>query len=158
MKHVLSILVRNKPGVMSHVSGLFTRRGFNIHSIAVGVTDNPEVSTMTIVLLGDEEALVQFKGQLLKLADVLEVRDLSYAGSLVRELLLIRVKASPSNRVQIFNIVEVFGGNVAEITEDAVLIEVYGSNRQINSVINMFSEFGILEMARTGQIALAYLT
>ena len=158
MKHVLSILVRNKPGVMSHVSGLFTRRGFNIDSIAVGVTDDPDVSIITIVLLGSEDAQIQFKGQLLKLADVLDVKELQYGSSLVRELLLIRVRATPANRVQIFNIVEVFQGTVAEITEESVLIEVHGSNRQVSSIIRMVAEFGILEMARTGQIALAYQT
>lgn len=158
MKHVLSILVKNKPGVMSHVSGLFTRRGFNIHSIAVGVTEHPDVSIMTIVLIGGEDALEQFKGQIMKLADVLEVRALDYNQSLVRELLLIRVAATTENRLQIFNIVEVFKGTISEITEESMLIEVQGSDRQINSIINMCSEFGILEMARTGQIALPYNT
>lgn len=158
MKHVLSILVRNRPGVMSHVSGLFTRRGFNIHSIAVGVTDDPEISIMTIVLIGSDDTVLQFQGQLLKLADVLEVKQLAYGESLVRELLLIRVRATPANRVQIFNIVEVFQGTVAEISEDSILIEVHGSNRQVSSIVRMFAEFGILEMARTGQIALAYQT
>jgi len=143
---------------MSHVSGLFTRRGFNIHSIAVGVTENPEVSIMTIVLIGGEDAQAQFKEQMLKLADVLEVKALPFEGSLVRELLLIRVKADRDNRVQLFNIVEVFGGLVAEITDESMLIEVHGSNRQVNSIINMFREYGIVEMARTGQIALEFQT
>lgn len=158
MKHVLSIRVRNKPGVLSHVSGLFTRRSFNIHSLAVGVTERPEISIITIVLIGGDETLSQFKGQIMKLADVLEVKDLPYHDSLIRELLLIRVRAKQENRVQIFNIVEVFNGNIAEITEDSMLIEVHGSNRQINGIIRMFNEFEILEMARTGQIALNFLT
>ena len=158
MKHALSIRVKNKAGVMSHVSGLFTRRGFNIHSIAVGVTEDPGISIITIVLIGGEGALEQFIGQLLKLPDVLDVKSLPYHESLVRELLLVRIKADKNNRIQIFNIVEVFGGYIAEITEDTMLIEAHGSNRQINSIIRMFSEFGIVEMARTGQIALSFRT
>ncbi len=143
---------------MSAVTGLFTRRGFNIHSIAVGVTEDPDVSIITIVLKGDESAMHQFKVQMLKLPDVIEVKALPFYESLVRELLLIRVKSSKDTRVQLFNMVEVFDGKIAEMTDDSVLIEVHGSNRQINSMIRVFSEYGILEMARTGQIALAFQT
>ncbi len=156
MKHILSIEVKNKPGVMSHVSGLFTRRGFNIDSIAVGVTDNPEVSIITIVLRGDENTLRQFQGQLLKLADVMKVRHLPYHDSIIRELLLIRVKADSRDRNEIFGVVEVFGGKIAEITETDILIEMNGNSRLVNGIIRMLSPFGILEMARTGQIALAF--
>ncbi len=158
MKHILSILVKNRPGVMSHVSGLFTRRGYNIDSIAVGVTENPLVSIITIVLRGDEKALSQFQGQLLKLPDVVEVRILPYHDSLIRELVLVRIQARAQTRNEIFGIVEVFGGRVAEVTEDSILMEIHGSGRQINAAIKILSGFGIVEMARTGQIALAYRT
>lgn len=156
MKHILSIIVRNRPGVMSHVSGLFTRRGFNIDSIAVGATENPEVSTITIVMRGDENDLRQFQGQLLKLGDVIEARSLPYHGSVVRELLLVRVQAKPENRTELFGIVEVFEGRIVEITEDSLLIEVNGNNRRITGIIAMLEKFGIEEMARTGQVALAF--
>ncbi|MBL8020404.1 MAG: acetolactate synthase small subunit [Leptospirales bacterium] len=158
MRHILSILVKNRPGVMSHVSGLFTRRGYNIDSIAVGVTENPDTSIITIVLKGDDKALVQFQGQLLKLPDVVEVKSLPYHESLIRELVLLRVKSEAGKRNEIFGIVEVFGGKVAEVTDDSVLIELHGSGRQITAVIKILATFGILEIARTGQIALAYRT
>ncbi len=154
MKHILSILVNNRPGVMSHVSGLFTRRGFNIDSIAVGVTDKPDVSIITIVLKGDDSTLVQVQNQLLKLADVVSVKHLPYHDSVVRELLLIRVNAPSEKRTEIFGIVEVFGGKAVEITENSLLIEINGNNRQVNGFIRMLKPYGILEMARTGQIAL----
>lgn len=156
LKHILSIYVKNRPGVMSHVSGLFTRRSFNIDSIAVGTTERPEVSTMTIVLKGDENDLVQFKGQLLKLSDVLEVKALPYHSSVVRELMLVRVNATSENRAEVIGIVEVFEGKVTEITHDSMLIEVHGNNRRIKTIIELLAKFGIQEMARTGQIALGF--
>lgn len=140
---------------MSHVSGLFTRRGFNIDSIAVGVTDQPERSIMTIVLRGDEHTLGQFHGQLLKLPDVIEVKILPYHASVSRELLLIRVRAEAGKRHEILAIVEVFDGKIADITEESILIEVNGNSRRISGMIKMLSRFGIMDMARTGQIALA---
>jgi acetolactate synthase-1/3 small subunit len=155
-RHILSILVRNRAGVMSHVSGLFTRRGYNIDSIAVGVTDKPEMSIITIVFKGDENTLHQFSEQLLKLADVIEVRVLSYHDSIVRELMLVRIRAREEDRTEIFGIIEVFQGRIAEIKTDSMLIEINGSARQISGFIKMMHKFGILEMARTGQVALAY--
>ena len=141
---------------MSQVSGLFTRRGYNIDSVAVGITEDPQRSVMTIVLKGTEEDLQQFKGQLLKLPDILETREVPYYNSILRELLLIRVGAKAKEREEIFGIVEVFGGHIDEITEDSILIEINGNSRQINSMIAMLKKFGILEIARTGQVALAY--
>ncbi len=158
MKHILSILVRNRPGVMSHVSGLFTRRGYNIDSIAVGETQDPQISVMTIILKGDENTANQFKGQLLKLADVIDVRLLPYHQSIIRELVLVRIKVEPKNRTEVFGIIEVFHGKIYEIHEDTILIEVEGNPRQINSFLNVMNHFGILEIARTGQVALPLYT
>ncbi|MBR30975.1 MAG: acetolactate synthase small subunit [Spirochaetaceae bacterium] len=158
MKHILSIVVRNKPGVMSHVSGLFTRRGYNIDSIAVGVTHEDGVSVITIVLRGDDQVLTQFQGQLLKLADVIEVRTLPYHDSVIRELILIRVSCKKDDRTQIFGIVEVFHGRIQEIMPESMLIEMQGSPRQVNSLLTMLEPFGIMEVARTGQIALPLQT
>lgn len=157
-KHILSIYVRNKAGVMSQVSGLFTRRGYNIDSVAVGVSDDPKVSSMTIILKGSEDDLLQFQRQLLKLPDIIRADSLPYHGSAVRELVLIRVNALPEMREEIFGLTEVFQGKISEITEDSMLIEVHGASRSINGIISMLKKFGIQEMARTGQIALPFKT
>ncbi|MCR9145395.1 MAG: acetolactate synthase small subunit [bacterium] len=156
MKHILSIYVKNEPGVMSSVSGLFTRRAFNIDSIAVGTTQDPLVSSMTIVMKGDDDDLRRFQGQLLKLADVLEVRTLPYHGSVTRELMLVRVAAPVERRAEIIAIVDAYEGKVVELTEDSMLIEVNGNNRRITGAIGLLEKHGIQEMARTGQIALGF--
>lgn len=141
---------------MSQVSGLFTRRAFNIDSIAVGTTESTEVSTMSIVLSGDGHELEQFRSQLLKLADVIEVRVLPFHGSVARELLLIRVQATETHRIEIINIAGVFDANILEIGESSMLIEMHGNNRRINSILRLLSKYGIEDMARTGQIALEF--
>ncbi len=156
MKHTLSILVNNNPGVMSHVSGLFTRRSYNIDSIAVGITANPEVSSMTIVVRGDTAMLSQVKKQLMKLPDVLSVEDLAYHESINRELVLIQVAVEDSTRVEVISICEVFKAKIAELTLNSVLIEFSGNTRQVTSFIEIMKKYGILEIARTGQIALKY--
>ncbi len=155
-KHILSIYVKNKAGVMSQISGLFTRRGYNIDSIAVGITESSEVSVITIILKGTDKDLVQFKQQLLKLPDVISTKELPFHESIVKELLLIRIKATAKEREEVFGIVEVFGGSIDEITETTMLIETSGNSRQISGTITMLKKFGIVEMARTGQVALAY--
>ena len=139
---------------MSQVSGLFTRRAYNIDSIAVGATDNPKKSVITIILKGTKDDLVQFRTQLLKPPDILEAKEIPYHDSIIRELLLLRVTADSKQREEIFGIVEVFGGRIDEITLDSMLIEVSGDNRRINSILSMLKKFEIKEMARTGQVAL----
>jgi acetolactate synthase I/III small subunit len=155
MKHTLSILVNNHPGVMSHVSGLFTRRSYNIDSIAVGVTENPEVSSMTIVLKGDDSVVDQVKKQLLKLPDVLKVTDLFYTEAITRELVLLKVEAKDSNRTEIISLCGVFGSKIVDVTDSSLIVEFSGNARQVTAFISMMTKFGIIEMARTGQIALA---
>jgi len=154
MKHTLSILVNNHPGVMSHVSGLFTRRGYNIDSIAVGVTENPEISSMTIVVKGDDGVVEQVKKQLMKLPDVLKVKDLHYRESVTRELVLLHVKSEDSTRSEIVSVCDVFSAKIIDVTETSVVVEYSGNSRQVSALIQMLSKFGILEMARTGTIAL----
>jgi acetolactate synthase-1/3 small subunit len=154
MKHTLSILVNNHPGVMSHVSGLFTRRGYNIDSIAVGVTENPEISSMTIVVKGDDGVVEQVKKQLMKLPDVLKVKDLHYRESVTRELVLLHVKSDDSTRSEIVSVCDVFSAKIIDVTETSVVVEYSGNSRQVSALIQMLSKFGILEMARTGTIAL----
>ncbi len=155
MKHTLSILVNNHPGVMSHVSGLFTRRSYNIDSIAVGVTENPEVSSMTIVLKGDDSVVDQVKKQLLKLPDVLKVTDLFYMEAITRELVLLKVEAKDSNRTEIISLCGVFGAKIVDVTDSSLMVEFSGNARQVTAFISMMAKYGIIEMARTGQIALA---
>ena len=155
MKHTLNILVNNHPGVMSHVSGLFTRRSYNIDSIAVGVTENPDISSMTIVLKGDDAVVDQVKQQLLKLPDVLKVTDLFYMEAITRELVLLKVEAKDSNRTEIISLCGVFGSKIVDVTDTSLMIEFSGSARQVAAFITMMTKYVILEMARTGQIALA---
>lgn len=156
MKHTISIKVRNHPGVMSHVSGLFARRGFNIDSIAVGMTEDPEISIITIIVRESDEKLSQIIFQLEKLIDVIEVKDLAYNESVTRELALINVNVSTQKRSEILGIVEVFGGKITDMTEKSLMIEVSGNTRQIKAILNLLSKFGINEIVRTGQIAMAY--
>ena len=155
MKHTLSILVNNHPGVMSHVSGLFTRRSYNIDSIAVGVTENPEVSSMTIVLKGDDSVVDQVKKQLLKLPDVLKVTDLYYIESITRELVLLKVEAKDSNRTEIISLCGIFSAKIVDVTDKNLMVEFSGNARQVTAFISMMTKYGIIELARTGQIALA---
>ncbi|HMV43930.1 MAG TPA: acetolactate synthase small subunit [Leptospiraceae bacterium] len=155
MKHTLNILVNNHPGVMSHVSGLFTRRSYNIDSIAVGVTENPEVSSMTIVLRGDDSIVDQVKKQLLKLPDVLKVTDLFYMEAITRELVLVKVMADDNSRTEIISLCGVFGAKIVDVTDSSLMVEFSGNARQVTAFIAMMAKHGIIEMARTGQIALA---
>ncbi|MEM7181992.1 MAG: acetolactate synthase small subunit [Spirochaetota bacterium] len=154
MKHTLSIFVNNHPGVMSHVSGLFARRGYNINSIAVGETDDPEISSMTIVLKGNDTVIEQVKNQLRKLPDVLQITDIPYTSSITRELLLILVATTDDNRQEAISICDVFKANILDMTEENLMAEFSGNAREVNAFIRMMKKFGILEITRTGQIAL----
>jgi acetolactate synthase I/III small subunit len=158
MKHTLAILVRNQPGVMTHVAGLFARRGYNIDSIAVGVTQNPDVSIITIVAAGDERTVSLLCKQLMRLPDVIEVKDHLFHESITRELALITVRADAGQRTEVLSIAEVFGAKIVDMSESTLSIEVVGNSRQIKAIIGLLSNFGIEDMARTGQIALAYRT
>lgn len=141
---------------MSHVSGLFTRRSYNIDSIAVGVTDQPDVSSMVIVVKGDDSVVEQVKRQLLKLPDVIDVEDLAYHDCISRELVLVVVRSDDKNRTEIISICEVFQARIADLTQSSLTIEFSGNVRQVNAFIEMMQKFGIDEIARTGQIALRY--
>lgn len=155
-KHTLAILVRNHPGVLSHISGLFARRAYNIESIAAGVTENPDVTRITIVVKGDERILEQVTKQLRKLVDVIKVVDLGYADSVTRELAIITVKCTKETRGEIIELSDVFKGTIVDLSEKTLTIQVVGNERQIKGIIKLLSFFGIEEMARTGVIALAY--
>lgn len=153
-QYTLSILVRNHAGVLSHVAGLFTRRGYNIESISAGVTENPEITRMTFVVTGDRRVVEQVVKQCQKLVDVIKVTNLKYNEAVTRELALIVVKADMVNRSRIIEIADVFDAKIVDMAEDAILLEVTGNIRKINSIIQLLSPFGIEEIGRTGMIAL----
>ncbi|EKY28538.1 acetolactate synthase small subunit [Clostridium celatum] len=153
-RHVLSVLVRNSSGVLTRVSGLFSRRGFNIDSLTVGRTENPEISRMTISLNGNEDILEQFIKQLNKLEDVLRVLELKSDNSVYRELVLIKVKANAEERAAINEVVRIFRSKVIDISTDTLTIELTGDDSKINALIKLMEEYEIKELVRTGICAL----
>ena len=153
-RHVLSVLVRNSSGVLTRVSGLFARRGFNIDSLTVGRTENPEISRMTIALNGSEEVLEQFMKQLNKLEDVLRVLRLKPENSVYRELVLIKVKADSEQRAAINEGVRIFRSVIVDISPETLTIELTGDESKINAHIKLMEEYEIKELVRTGVCAL----
>ncbi|MFH0948671.1 MAG: acetolactate synthase small subunit [Elusimicrobiota bacterium] len=155
MKHTISVLVENKPGVLTRISTLFAARGYNIDSLAVGETDDPTVSRMTIVVAGDEAILEQVKKQLNKLIDVIKVSDFLHTAHLERDLILIKVRADKSVRNEIIQIVHIFRAKIVDVSANTVIIEMTGDEEKIKALINMLKPYGVQEMARTGIIAMA---
>lgn len=154
-KHTLSVLVENKPGVLARVSGLFRRRGFNIESLAVGTTENPQISCMTIVVDVENRQLEQVAKQLRKLINVIKVTDLDPAGSVERELVLIKVATSPKVRAEIVEMVDIFRAKIVDVGQDTVTIEATGNSEKIKAMEDLLRPYGIRELVRTGQIALS---
>lgn len=155
MQHTITVLVENKPGILARVSGLFARRGFNIESLAVSITDDPTISRMTIVVHGDDATLEQINKQTNKLIDVIKVIDYSEVPILERELAMIKVDAEPMRRAEIMQIVDIFRAKIIDISETTFTIEVTGGIDKIDAIEVMLSPFGIREMVRTGKIAVA---
>ena len=153
-KHVLSALVKNSSGVLSRVSGLFSRRGYNIDSLTVGRTEDPSISRMTITLMGDDNVLEQVKKQLNKLEDVVRVIDFKANESVYRELVLIKVKANAENRAAINETVKIFRSKIIDLSSDTLTIELTGDEEKISALINLMEEYGIEELVRTGVTAL----
>jgi len=153
-KHTLSVLVENRPGVLTRVAGLFARRGYNIDSLAVGRTEDPAVSRMTIVVEGDEYVIEQVTKQLNKLVEVIEVSDITKKEHVERELILIKVKAEPSVRGEIMQIVDIFRARVVDIGKETLIIEATGDIGKINAIESSMKPFGILEVVRTGKVAM----
>ena len=154
MRHVLSALVQNQPGVLAHISGMLASRGYNIDSLAVGETESPDLSRMTFVIRGDDKVLEQVGKQLDKIVTVVKVIDISAEDFVERDLMLIKVKATPPQRSEISLLVDMFRGRVVDITVDALMIEISGQESKINAFIEMMRPYGIIELARTGRIAL----
>lgn len=153
-KHTLSVLVENRSGVLSRVAGLFSRRGFNIDSLAVGVTENPEVSRMTIVVNGDEYTVEQVSKQLNKLIDVIKIRALETSESVSRELALIKVNATAATRSEIIQIVEIFRAKIIDVSKNTLTVEISGATDKVEALEDMLKQFGIKEIVRTGTIAI----
>lgn len=149
-KMVLSLLVDNTSGVLSRVSGMFSRRGYNIDSLTVGVTENPQFSRMTVAVSGDDRILNQIKKQLLKLEDVISITELKDGESVCRELVLIKVKTSIEERQQIISLADVFRANVVDVSKESVMIEIIGNVSKIEGFIRLLDGFTIEEMVRTG--------
>lgn len=153
-KHTIVALVENKPGVVNRVASLFRRRSFNIESIAVGPSEAPHLSRMTLVVDGATTAVDQVTKQLYKLVDVVKVSDITEEDMISRELALIKVKATASTRSEIMQLVDIFRANIVDVAPDSVTVEVTGDQDKIGSLTNLLRGFGIREMARTGRIAM----
>jgi len=158
MKHTISVLVENHFGVLAHVAGLFSARGFNIDSLAVGETEDPSVSRMTIVAHGDDRVIEQITKQLTKLIDVIKVQDLTGEENIARELVLVKIHGTASTRSDILQIVNTFRAKVVDVGQQALTVEVTGNEEKIDAMLELFRPFGIKEVVRTGTIALARKT
>lgn len=155
MKHTLSVLLRNKPGALSHVTGLFSGRCFNIESLCVAETMDREVSCLTLVTRGEEGVIEQAIKQLHKLIDVIKVTDLNETEFVEREMVLIRVKADASSRAEVLRIIDIFRGKVVDVSASSYTVEVTGSESKIKAVIDILKPIGIKEIIRTGTVAMA---
>jgi acetolactate synthase-1/3 small subunit len=154
MRHVLSALVQNQPGVLAHISGMLASRGFNIDSLAVGETEKPELSRVTFVVHGDDAELEQVRKQLGKIVTVVKVIDISAEDYVERDLMLIKVNSTPQQRTEIALLVEMFRGRVVDISPTTLMIEISGQEQKIEAFIDLMRPYGIVELARTGRIAL----
>jgi len=151
--HTLSVLVENKPGVLARVSGLFSRRGFNIESLAVGPTENPEVSRMTIVVAVEELPLEQVTKQLNKLVNVIKIVELEPSTSVQRELLLVKVRADNTVRSQVLETVQLFRAKVVDVSPEALTVEATGTSDKIGALLRMLEPYGIRELVQSGMVA-----
>ena len=153
-RHTISALVENHFGVLCRISGLFSSRGFNIDSLSVGETEDPNISRMTIVVKGDDRVLEQVVKQLNRLIDVIKVIDITHGTFIERELALIKVQSETATRSEIIQITEVFRASIVDVSTHSMTIEATGKVEKINAMIAMLSQYGITEMARTGNVAL----
>jgi acetolactate synthase-1/3 small subunit len=152
-KHTLSVLVENKPGVLARIAGLFSRRGYNIDSLAVGPTEHPEISRMTVVVDLEDSPLEQVTKQLNKLIEVLKVVELDAAASVQRELLLVKVRADLASRSHVLETVQLFRAKVVDVAPDAVVIEATGNSDKLDALLRVLEPFGIKELVQSGMVA-----
>jgi len=155
MRHLLSAVVQNVPGVLAHISGMLASRGYNIDSLAVGETDDPKLSRMTFVVVGDDRVLEQVRRQLEKIVTVVRVEDISSKDYVERDLMLIRVKAPPgAKRSEIRELADVFRGRIVDVGPHDVIVEISGQERKIVAFIDLMRPYGIDELVRTGRVAM----
>jgi len=155
MRHVISVLVDNQPGVLSRVSGLFSGRGFNIESLNVAETLDPSISRMTLVTRGNDQIIEQIIKQLNKLVNVIKVFDLTGSDYVDREMALIKVNANASSRAEVLRIVEIFRGRVVDVSPKSYTLEVTGDDKKMRAAIDLLAPFGIMEIVRTGPVAIS---
>jgi len=155
MKHIISALVQNKPGVLAHVAGMFAARAFNIDSLAVGRTEDPELSRMTIVVIGSDKVLEQVRKQLAKIIDVVKVQDFSSTTYIARDLMMISISATPEKRPEIVALVDMFEGKVVDIGPKFVMVEISGPEERLEAFIDACRPYGLKNVVRTGTVAMA---
>jgi len=155
MRHVISALVMNEPGVLANVAGMFAARGFNIDSLVVGRTESPELSRMTVVVDGDENVVEQVRKQLAKLVPVVKVRDFTGSAYIERDLALITVSCPSEKRSELTDLVDLFRAKVVDVSRDTLMIEVTGTEGKLEALVELLKPYGVKEMARTGVIAMA---
>jgi len=155
MRHVISALVQNQPGVLAHVASMFAARGFNIDSLVVGRTEDPDLSRMTIVVVGDDRVLEQVRKQLGKVVPVVKVRDFQAVDYVERDLMLIRAHVPPDRRPEVISLVNLFRGRVVDVARNSMLVEMSGTEEKLEAFIDLLRPYGIRELARTGVIAMA---
>ncbi|MHC4220968.1 MAG: acetolactate synthase small subunit [Planctomycetota bacterium] len=154
MKHIISALVENKPGVLAHVAGMFAARAFNIDSLVVGRTEDAGLSRMTIVVVGDDRVVEQVRKQLAKIVPVVKVQDFMGKPLVARDLMLISISATPEKRPEVLSLIEMFRGKVVDIGQKFVVVEICGPETKIEAFIDMCRPYGIKNLARTGTIAM----
>src|SRR5919197_1686988 len=154
-KHIISLLVENKPGVLARIAGLFSRRGFNIDTLAVGPTEDPEVSRITLTVDGAVHPIDQVTKQLHKLVNVIKIRDMEPDQTISREMALFRVTAPVESRAELMQFAEIFRAKIVDVSRRSLTIEVTGSNEKIDSFERMIRPHGLIEMARTGEVAIS---
>ncbi len=154
-KHIISALVYNKPGVLAKIATLFAARGYNIDSLAVGETDNPEISRMTIVVRGDEKILEQVEKQLNKIIDVIKVYEFSKMKHIERDLILLKVNSTGKKRAEIIEIAEIFRAKIVDVSHNNLVLEITGDEDKVEAFIDLLKPYGIKELVRTGVIAIA---
>ena len=155
MQRVFSLIVDNNPGVLSRISGLFTRRGYSIDSISAGVTADPRFTRITIVARGDEQILSQIQKQVAKLEEIRKVKVLNPEDSVYRELMMVKVRAGKEERAEIISVVDIFRAKVVDVEKESIIVELTGTQNKIEAFLNMLDGYEILELARTGITALA---
>jgi acetolactate synthase-1/3 small subunit len=155
MNHIISVLVENKAGVLAKISGLFSRRGFNIESLAVGPTDDEKISRITLSVNAEEHSVEQIIKQLYKLINVIKIQELDPSNIVARELVLIKISADSKTRPEILEIVSVFRANIVDVGKKTLMIEITGDSSKVKALVDLLRPFGIIELVRTGKIACA---